>query len=170
MVDPEELDAAECEDSDWFGETSPFENEAQLASALPLILMPAPADDMAEAVAPEPVPDADAPAPDAEPEAAGHGALLSHAAHIFEVVDPRLAAQPQDSDDAVAFGGDSAGGWSVRVPGVEPLPQRLPGRSGWSIRNSVRILRRAEDLIFRLRQEAVVAAFDAAARALRERA
>jgi hypothetical protein len=57
--------------------------------------------------------------------------------------------------------------WSVRKPGAVAIPTRQPGRSGWSIRNSVQLLHQAEEIIDRLRQEAVQATFDAAARAYR---
>jgi hypothetical protein len=57
--------------------------------------------------------------------------------------------------------------WSVRKPGAVAIPTRQPGRSGWSIRNSVQLLHQAEEIIDRLRQEAVQATFDAAARAHR---
>jgi len=57
--------------------------------------------------------------------------------------------------------------WTVRSPGSVPLPPRQPGRSGWSIRSSVQMLRRTEEVIQNLREDAVAASFDAAARAIR---
>ncbi|MBV8445427.1 MAG: hypothetical protein JOZ92_05870 [Candidatus Dormibacteraeota bacterium] len=57
----------------------------------------------------------------------------------------------------------------MRQPGIELLPPRQPGRTGWSIRNSVRMLEQLEDIMRRLREEAVTAAFIAAARAMYDR-
>ena len=57
--------------------------------------------------------------------------------------------------------------WTVRSPGSVPLPPRQPGRSGWSIRSSVQMLRRTEEVMQNLREDAVAASFDAAARAIR---
>ena len=57
--------------------------------------------------------------------------------------------------------------WTVRSPGSVPLPPRQPGRGGWSIRSSVQVLRRTEEVLQNLREEAVAASLDAAARAIR---
>jgi hypothetical protein len=158
---------AERAEGKLFGETAPFTTIADLAAALP--------DRPPAAVMLLPIPTTTEEAADneeAEPQD-GDEALRA----LFEIIQhersepetPRAqreaswrpSAQPREA------GVMHAGKWSVRIPGVEPLPQRQPGRTGWSIRNSIRILRRAEDLTLRLRQEAVIVAFDGASRALR---
>jgi hypothetical protein len=164
----------ETDEPDWFGETSPFETEAQLASALPVILSPARVVHAVTPQAPAPVPaQTDLPAETAgtNGHAETEAAEVLHDGHLFEVVEPAHVSPQQPTPLAAIPPPDPSLAppptWSVRIPGVEPLPQRLPGRTGWSIRNSVRILRRAEELVMRLRQEAVVAAFNAAGRAIR---
>lgn len=160
MEDAEQLPVTEPADDepDWFGETSPFDSEAHLAAALPDLLLQTPrhGDD-----SPPPPPTAP---PDEQPLHVPEQASPSAEDHYFEVMQRRDTTL--DGTIVVSKPSLAAPAWSVRTPGVEPLPQREPGRSGWSIVNSVRILRRAEDLVMRLRQEAVVAAFNAAARAL----
>lgn len=88
---------------------------------------------------------------------------------VFEVVDPRDVTRTGDVTESDGDDGAVAvPAWSVRTPGVELLPPRQPGRSGWSMRNSVALLSQAENLVVRLRQEAVATAFSAAARALHD--
>lgn len=145
--------------ADWFGEHAPFDSIAQLAAALPSL----------EVVTPGLVPStattgAAAPPAGADPE---DGELEDELGQLFEIIRAR---ETDVSAPAAVIAESSAAPpptWSVRIAGVDPLPLREPGRSGWSMRNSVQILRRAEDLVLRLRQEAVITAFDAAARALR---
>lgn len=55
--------------------------------------------------------------------------------------------------------------WSVRSPGAEEVPSRQPGKTGWSIRSSVQMLQRTEEVMLKVREEAVSAALVAAARA-----
>ena len=57
--------------------------------------------------------------------------------------------------------------WTVRRPGSVSIPMRQPGRTGWSIRSSVQVLHRTEEVMRHLREEAVVATFHHAARAVR---
>lgn len=45
--------------------------------------------------------------------------------------------------------------WTVREPGSMTLPSRKPGKTGWSIRSSVLLLQRAEEVLISLREEAV---------------
>jgi len=175
-----------ADDEDWFGDGTAFNSQAELASALlnvdgsappPAMPMPEPEPEVAlqesEAAAEEP--EATSPEFETAPEktspngqANGHGDA-GHADGQFELVDPRNpdrafepepAPPPPPPPRALPT-------WSVRIPGVQLLPARQPGRTGWSMDNSVRILRQTEELVFRLREEAVIAAFAAAARALR---
>jgi hypothetical protein len=169
----EELLVADSGDDDWFGDGSVFNTQAELAAALRApYQLPLRAPRAHIAPVPEPV-QADAPADEGEqetPDDTHHG--------LFEVVDPRLKETPTfDADLGLPLPAPrkpaspaprpSIPTWSVRVPGVQLLPPRQPGRSGWSLCNSLRILQQADELVVRLREEAVVAAFSAAARALR---
>lgn len=184
-----------ADDEDWFGDGSAFNSQAELASALLNVdsgpTAPAsPAGALPEAEEAHQEPGA---GPDGEPDAAlqdaeslanefeatpqptapngqanGRGAARHAGAH-FDFVDPRdpsgallePAPPPPPAPAPPALPT-----WSVRIPGVQLLPARQPGRTGWSMDNSVRILRQTEELVARLREQAVVAAFAAAARAL----
>ena len=111
-----------------------------------------------------------APPGDGGAEAGGNGAVQEWDAS-FEFVHAHTAESMPVHDRlqpaAVAHADPKVATWSVRVPGVQLLPQRQPGRTGWSMENSVRILRQADELVVRLREEAIVTAFSATARALR---
>ena len=140
------------DEEDWFGEGSAFDSGEDLAAAL---FAMAGAEREAElVVAPPPA------GPAAHPRVAPFDAP-------FEVIDgmqpvQEVAGVPSAAPDAPP----APHTWSVRTPGAETLPPRQHGRSGWSIRNSVQVLRRTESVMERLREQAVVAAFGAAARAL----
>lgn len=56
--------------------------------------------------------------------------------------------------------------WTVREPGSMTLPSRKPGKTGWSIRSSVLLLQRAEEVLVSLREEAVDRSLLHAARAI----
>jgi hypothetical protein len=184
-----------ADDEDWFGEGSAFNSQAELASALLNVDGSAMPPAEPEVTLLENVVPAEEPGPGTpdEPEAAlqefaaappefeatpqkpapngevnGH-MDAGHAGGRFDFVDardpsgalvepapPPLPAPPPPVLPT----------WSVRIPGVQLLPARQPGRTGWSMDNSVRILRQTEELVARLREQAVVAAFAAAARAL----
>ncbi|HWW08725.1 MAG TPA: hypothetical protein VNY76_00630 [Candidatus Acidoferrales bacterium] len=176
-----------ADDEDWFGDGSAFNSQAELASALLNVdgtAMPPPEPEVAplESVVPA-AEDADAGTPD-EPGAAlqefaavpeefeaapqkpaSNGQVNGH----FDFVDPRDpsgALLEPASPPPPAPPPPVLPTWSVRIPGVQLLPARQPGRTGWSMDNSVRILRQTEELVARLREQAVVAAFAAAARAM----
>lgn len=59
--------------------------------------------------------------------------------------------------------------WSVRSAGTVPVPARQPGKTGWSIRSSVQLLQRTEEVLQHVREEAVSVALVAAARAFTTR-
>ncbi|MGD1052949.1 MAG: hypothetical protein ABR950_03885 [Candidatus Dormibacteria bacterium] len=64
-------------------------------------------------------------------------------------------------------------GWALRAPVSVRLGRRLggatmPERSGWSIRQSVQVLRMTEDTLYRLREEAAQLTWQLAALAHRE--
>jgi len=138
------------DEEDWFGEGSAFDSGEDLAAALfamagarevgsPVVAFPAgrAVDTLVTAPA-QPVGD--------DPEPA--------AQHV------RGAAEADTTDSKPA-----PRSWSVRSAAADTLPPRQRGRSGWSIRNSVKVLHRTESVMERLREQAVLAAFAAAARA-----
>lgn len=152
------LEVLDDEEEDWFGEGSAFDSGEELAEALFA---------MATAVRDQPAPAAGvatapplaqpAPIPDTPPHDG-----------VFEVIEP-LAPAADVGRVPVAMAPPATPAprtWSVRAPGADPLPPRQQGRSGWSIRNSVQLLRRTESVMRQLREEAVLTAFAAAARAL----
>lgn len=155
---PRAADDARAED-DWFGEGSAFDTGEELAAAL-----------LALAGTVDPRTGAPAGGVPEEPRAA-------HPAHdgSFEILAPfvpglgavngRIAAGPASGRPAAAPASAPPERWSVRTPGQPLLPPRLSGRSGWSIRNSVTVLHRTEQVMARLREDAVEAAFLAAAEA-----
>ncbi len=152
---------------DWFGEDTPFDSTAELTAALRGIATRAWTVHAPVVRGPVAAPDGtlDPDDPDETPDPHSD----------FEILDPRplpaARGTPERPAPALQIEAEASmpalPTWSVRLPGIDPLPPRQPGRSGWSLPNSVRILRRAEELIARLRQEAVIAAFDAASRAMR---
>ena len=56
--------------------------------------------------------------------------------------------------------------WTERKPGSMSLPARKPGKTGWSIRSSVLLLQRAEEVLISLREEAVDRSLTHASRAI----
>jgi len=138
------------DDDDWFGEGSVFESGEQLASAL---LALAGADEPAEAELPGigavEHPEPAYVQPDRFVVAQSHGGVATLPARTV----PQVGTAPAHT-------------WSVRVPGTVPIPPRIPGKSGWSIRNSVKMLHRAEQVLVLLREDALEVTLIAAARAL----
>jgi len=152
LVDnPAQLEVSDEED--WFGEGSAFDSGEELAAAL---FAMAGAEREAELVVAPPQA-----GPAAHPRVAPFDAP-------FEVIDGMQPVQEVAGVPGAAApdAPPAPHTWSVRTPGAETLPPRQHGRSGWSIRNSVQVLRRTESVMERLREQAVVAAFAAAARAL----
>ena len=150
---------------DWFGDGTAFNSQAELAAALHA-MSEAP---LAPVQRQSHVPAADTDRAGDVGDDAADG-VVSDADVTFELVEHRSPAAPVPRPKAAkphAESEPSVATWSVRVPGVQLLPQRQPGRTGWSLQNSVRILRQADELVLRLREEAIVTAFSATARALR---
>jgi hypothetical protein len=175
-----------ADDEDWFGEGSAFNSQAELASALLNVdgsAMPPAEPEVALLENVVPVEEPGPGTPD-EPEAALQE--FAAAPQEFEATPQKPAPNGQGSGHFDFVDPRDPSGalvepappplpappppvlptWSVRIPGVQLLPARQPGRTGWSMDNSVRILRQTEELVARLREQAVVAAFAAAARAL----
>jgi hypothetical protein len=158
VENPVKLEVPDDEEEDWFGEGSAFDSGEELAEALFAMASavrehsPLTAVAPSASLVPEPIQ-----APEIPPREAA-----------FEVVEPPA---PGGDDGRAPVGvapraTPSPRTWSVRAPGVDPLPPRHHGRSGWTIRNSVQLLRRTESVMQQLREEAVLTAFAAAARAL----
>ena len=138
------------QDDEWFGEGSAFDSGEDLAAALFAL---------AGATLTEVTPAPEVAWPTVVPEA--------NPVYV-EVQRPNDFAGARRPGSA--YGGSrrasvSPGSWSVRSPGEQLLPPKVSGRTGWTIRNSVAVLHRTEDAIARLREEAVAAAFLAAAEA-----
>lgn len=167
-----------ADDEDWFGDGSAFNSQAELASALLSVdgsaMPPAEPDAVLEekevpAEEPEAVLEEFAAAPQEFEATPQKPALNGQANGHFDFVDPRdpsgRLVEPAPPPLPVPPP-PVLPTWSVRIPGVQLLPARQPGSTGWSMGNSVRILRQTEELVARLREQAVVAAFAAAARAM----
>jgi len=135
------------EEDDWFGEGNAFESGEELAAAL-LALATQPDVDEPAAVAAEP---AMLTAPDS-----GDSFVLVDGRDLAPVIPRPQTAAPAPAPKRT---------WSVRSPGAVALPPRAPGKSGWSIRNSVMVLQHTEEILNKLRQEAVAVSLLAAARA-----
>jgi hypothetical protein len=151
---------------DWFGDGSVFDTGEDLATALAALaagemVWPVDALDLSGVSVPAPA-RAGGPATDQTLEWAPAGP----------------AAPPQPSDEfQVATMPSSRGGvpagWALRAPVSFSRPRRLgggaaPERSGWSIRQSVQMLRMTEDTLYRLREEAAELTWQLAALAYRE--
>jgi hypothetical protein len=151
---------------DWFGDGSVFDTGEDLATALAALasgemVWPVDALDLSGVSVPAPVP-AGGPATD---QPVGWPPAGS-------------AAPPQSPDEfQVATMPSSRGGlpsgWALHAPVSISRPRRLgggttPERSGWSIRQSVQMLRMTEDTLYRLREEAAQLTWQLAALAYRE--
>jgi hypothetical protein len=141
------MDSAPEPDEDWFGEGSSFDTGEELASAL-------------FALAGTVDPMLGAPPPVLEPVASAAGVIDE----IFDWVEPGGAPSGAAIRmvPVVAEPRPAPLTWGVRTSATEGPPPR-PGEAGWSIRNSVQVLHSADDVLRRLREEAVLAAFSSAA-------
>jgi len=149
QVAPRPAAAGIDDQDDWFGEGSVFESGEQLAAALLAMAEPdaGPAPAVAASVAGGEVPDA-----------GGDADLV-----VFDRSTRPVAADAVPRPHPRAA---TALTWGVRVPGAVEIPPRIPGKSGWSIRNSVQMLRRTEKVMLSLREDALQATLMAAARTL----
>ena len=170
-------------EDDWFGEGTAFRTEEELAAALFSLAgtlgldgAPHPAEPSPFRLDDETIPvvPVEHPHLNGRPPAKGTpvaAAVTTDDGDVFEVID---AFEPQPESPRrgpikVAPPPKPAPlSWGIRPPGVEALPPRQPGRTGWSIRNSVKLLQQIEEVMQRLREDAVVAAFSAAARAMHD--
>ena len=167
MPPPLDSPAPEAEDlldGDWFGEGSVFDTGEDLANAL-MVLASAQAAGTARALALSP-------GPLATPEpAVGLDGVRTR--------PPQRAPAPLAAPDEfqVATMPSSRGGpptgWGRRAAVSISRPRRLggratPERSGWSIRQSVQMLRMTEDTLYRLREEAAQLTWQLAVLAHRE--
>lgn len=144
---------------DWFADGTAFESGEALASAL-------------LALAGAAVPAAPAGAPASPPPGRVPAFPPAPPAHREQpaIAEFQVAAMPSSQhrrEPAAAGGeGEDPSGWA-RV--AAPPPRREGARrSGWSIRQSVQVLRVTEEILLRLREEAAELAWHLASAALRE--
>ena len=151
---------SEEEEDGWFGDGSAFDSGEDLAAAL-LELAGVPADAAVALPAVRHVAVRRA----AKPELIQRGRRDL----IFEMLRPSGSEPEQDiMATARAHTWSSVNQpltWTVRSPGSVSVPPRQPGKTGWSIRSSVQLLQRTEEVMQRVREEAVSNALVAAARA-----
>ncbi|HKR98861.1 MAG TPA: hypothetical protein VJU79_05045 [Candidatus Dormibacteraeota bacterium] len=139
--------AEPSEEEDWFGEGNAFESGEDLAAALLAMAYESGTDDAPAAAEPMTL---TAPGSD----------------DSFVLVDGRdFVPVPRPSSVNTPPAPMPKRSWAVRAPGSMALPPRAPGRSGWSIRNSVKVLQHTEEILDKLRHEAVVATLMSASRA-----
>ena len=145
--------AVEDEEDGWFGEGSAFDSGEDLAAAL-----------MELAGVPTGITFVEQESPATQLEEAGRPRDLT-----FEMLRP--SHHTADTVAASSVGRWSSVNkpltWTVRTPGSADVPARSPGKSGWSIRSSVAMLQRTEEMLLTLREEAVAATLIAASQAIR---
>lgn len=138
LLDPTTV---EEEEDGWFGDGSAFDSGEDLAAAL-MNLAGTP---VGRAAIVE------------EPAGSVFEEQMRSNDMIFELLAPatgevrslEASAPPRKWSDG------EAQTWTVREPGSMTLPSRKPGKTGWSIRSSVLLLQRAEEVLISLREEAV---------------
>ena len=144
----------EEEEDGWFGEGSAFDSGEDLAAAL-MNLAGVP---VSRATAVE------------EPAGSVFEQEMRSKDMIFELLTPAgsgaASASLEGTAPARKWSDDQALTWTVREPGSMSLPARKPGKTGWSIRSSVLLLQRAEEVLITLREEAVDRSLVAASRAI----
>lgn len=145
--------AIDEEEDGWFGEGSAFDCGEDLAAAL-MDLAGTPVEALA-----------------ADTEARSNFEERAGSDLMFELLRPQQAgsdatiegmAQPSRWASV-----NQPQTWSVRTPGSLELPARKPGKTGWSIRSSVQLLQRTEEVMLSLREEAVSATLVAASHAVK---
>jgi hypothetical protein len=144
------LERAPEPDEDWFGEGSSFDSGEELASAL-------------FALAGTLDPSAGAPLAAAEQPVTE----LDWGDGTFDWLEPIAAPPGADVrvSTQISRPGPGPQTWGVRTSASSILLRA--DTSGWSIRTSVQVLHRADDVLRRLRDEAVLTAFISAAAVFR---
>ena len=151
MTNPvSDRESASEPEEDWFGEGSSFDSGEELATAL-------------FALAGTVDPSLGAPPVYDHPEAEQPATVRSE----FVLLDEYLPAAAAPVRPAAAAETPAPTTWGIRASGSSILPPRRSGQSGWSIRNSVQVLHRTDDVLRKLREEAVVTAFSSAAAVFR---
>lgn len=149
--------AIEEEEDGWFGEGSSFDSGEDLAAAL-MELAGTPVEALAETLA------TDSEERSSFEERAGSDLMFEMLRPQQGGADATVEGMAQPSRWASV---NQPQTWSVRTPGSLDLPARKPGKTGWSIRSSVQLLQRTEEVMLSLREEAVSATLVAAARAVK---
>ena len=137
---------------DWFGEGSAFDTGEDLATALAAL---------SGVSVPSPGP---------------AGRPATHQPVEWPAAGPVAPPQPPDEFQVATMPSSRGGpptGWALHAPRSISRPRRIgagaaPERSGWSIRQSVQMLRMTEDALYRLREEAAQLTWQLAALAYRE--
>ena len=165
MTPPFEYSAPPAEDllgEGWFGEGSVFDTGEELAGALMALAGGKVAWPVVTPPSPPLLPTSEA----APPVDAGE--VAPWPAGAVPPADPfgefQVATMPRSP-------GDEPTGWAARPPA--PLSRRhdappRPEQGGWSIRQSVQVLRLTEEILYRLREEAAQLTWQLAAAAHRE--
>jgi hypothetical protein len=150
-----------ADDDDWFGEGSAFDSGEELANALMALAGGGTAPTAAAVRARTDWNEDDAGGGEAfEPlirSRAGDSTTGGHAAAEFQV-----ASMPSRRGSSLRDPQTAPGRWSA--PGTNDRAQR----TGWAIRQSVQILKTTEDIIRRIREEAVDVSWRAAFTAMSE--
>jgi hypothetical protein len=168
VTPPLEFPASAADDllgEDWFGEGSVFDTGEELATALAALgsgqmVWPVDALELSGVSVPSPGP------------AGGPGEGTAE----WPPARPTTPPQPPDEFQVATMPSSRGGpptGWGRRAAVSISRPRRLgggatPERSGWSIRQSVQMLRMTEDTLYRLREEAAQLTWQLAALAHRE--
>ena len=142
------------EEDGWFGEGSAFDSGEDLAAAL-MNLAGVPVGRAAQ---------------EEEPAGSVFEEQMRSNDMIFELLSPASsgteARSIEGTPPARKWSDGQALTWTVREPGSVELPARKPGKTGWSIRSSVLLLQRAEQVLISLREEAVDRSLIAASHAI----
>ncbi len=169
MTPPFDLPAPAADEllgEDWFGEGSVFDSGEDLATALA---------GLASGALVWPVAALNLPGvPVAAPGPSEH--TLPSQGISWASDGPAVPPQPADEFQVATMPsarGEPPTGWALRSPAPLSRQRRLgggpaPDRSGWSIRQSVQMLRMTEDTLYRLREEAAQLTWQLAALTHRE--
>jgi len=151
---------------DWFGEGSVFDTGEDLATALAALasgemVWPVDALDLSGVAVPSPTP---------------AGGPVTHERTLERPAPPVAPPRPPDEFQVATMPssrGVPPAGWALHAPRSISRPRQLgagaaPERSGWSIRQSVQMLRMTENALYQLREEAAQLSWQLAALAYRD--